>query len=93
MICPKCSESAAHRSHRNSFKDRFYRIFRLIPFRCHKCSARFYAYRAGAKSDKLRTREERKIIELRRKIRWRRSKGTLLAYAAAALDSRWPPST
>ncbi|MEP6714589.1 MAG: hypothetical protein ABJC09_03390 [Terriglobia bacterium] len=57
----------------------------MIPYRCHACSARFYAYRAGEKSSTLRTREERKVIELRRKIKWKRSKGQILVYAVASV--------
>lgn len=60
-------------------------MFQMIPYRCHGCSMRFYAYRAGEKSSTLRTREERKIIELRRKIRWKRSKGLIVAYAVASV--------
>jgi hypothetical protein len=85
MICPKCNKNDAHRSHRLGFKDRFYRLFELIPYRCRSCSARFYAYRAGEGSDKLRTPEERKIIELRRKIKWKNSRKQILAYAIAGI--------
>ena len=61
------------------------RIFEMIPYRCRKCSKRFYAYRAGEKSSKLRTAEERKIMELRRRLAWKRSKRELVVYVAAAL--------
>ena len=66
-------------------KDRLMRVFEMIPYRCSKCSARFYAYRAGEKSSKLRTNEERKIMELRRRLRWKRSRRELIAYAFGAL--------
>ena len=85
MICPKCRETKAHRSHRHGLKDRVLRIFQMIPYRCHACSTRFYAYRAGEKSSTLRTREERKIMELRRRIRWKRSRGQILAYGVASV--------
>jgi hypothetical protein len=55
-------------------------MFEMIPYRCGKCSARFYAYRAGEKSSKLRTNEERKLMELRRQRRWKRSRRELLGY-------------
>jgi hypothetical protein len=61
------------------------RLFQLIPYRCKNCSARFYAYRAGEKSSRLRTNEERKIMQLRRRIRWKRSRRELIAYALGAL--------
>jgi hypothetical protein len=85
VICPKCGEASAHRSHRAGLKDRFVRIFQMIPYRCRKCAHRFYAYRAGETSSKLRTHEERKIMELRARLRWKRSKRELLAYGLGAL--------
>jgi predicted Zn-ribbon and HTH transcriptional regulator len=85
MICSKCGEASAHRSHRAGIKDRLVRIFQMIPYRCRKCGHRFYAYRAGETSSKLRTHEERKIMELRARLRWKRSKRELLAYGFGAL--------
>jgi hypothetical protein len=85
VICPKCGEQRAHRSHRNGIKDRIMRIFQMIPYRCGKCSVRFYAYRAGEKSSKLRTSEERRIMALRRRVRWKRSRRELWAYGFGAL--------
>ena len=61
------------------------RLFEMIPYRCRKCSKRFYAYRAGEKSSRMRTPEERKIMELRRRLAWKRSKIELMIYGAAAL--------
>jgi hypothetical protein len=85
MICPKCNENRAHRSHRSGIKDRLYRLVEMIPYRCHNCSARFYAYRAGESSSKLRTREEQKIMQLRRRLKWKRSKRELAVYGIAAI--------
>lgn len=84
MICPKCRENRAHRSHRSGPKDYLLRMFHQIPYRCHNCKARFYAYRSGERSEKLRTHEEMKIMQLRRKIRWKRSKRELAVYGVAA---------
>lgn len=53
----------------------------LKPYRCKECRHRFYAYRDGVESSKLRTVEERRIMKLRRGIRWRRTRGELLLYA------------
>lgn len=50
------------------------------PYRCKDCQHRFYAYRGGEGSDKLRTAEERRIMSLRRKIQWKRTKGELVLY-------------
>ena len=85
MTCPHCGEQSAHRSHRSGIKDRVMRLFEMIPYRCRRCSRRFYAYRAGEKSSRLRTPEERKIMELRRRLAWKRSKRELIVYGAAAL--------
>ena len=82
MTCPKCGEQKAHRSHRYGFKDYIWRWFQLIPYRCRNCSARFYAYRSGETSTRMRTTEERKIMQLRRRLRWKRSKRELIAYGA-----------
>lgn len=85
MICPKCKQNRAHRSHRSSLKDRIFLLFDQIPYRCHACNTRFYAYRGGEESEKLRTREEMKIMQLRRSLRWKRSKRELTVYGFAAL--------
>lgn len=83
MICPKCKEDRAHRSHRSGIKDSILHFFNQIPYRCHSCNSRFYAYRAGESSSRLRTHEEMKIMQLRRRLRWKRSKRELAAYAIA----------
>ena len=85
MICPKCKENRAHRSHRAGLTDRFLRLFQQIPYRCHGCNQRFYAYRAGERSSKLRSHEEMKIMQLRRRLRWKRSRLALAMYGLATL--------
>lgn len=85
MTCPKCGQTTAHRSHRSGLKDHFVHLFQMIPYRCRKCAHRFYAYKAGEKSDKLRTHEERKIMALRSQLRWKRYRRELLAYGLGAL--------
>ena len=57
----------------------------LRPYRFHHCGARFYAFRDGEQSPKLRTAEERRILELRRRLRWKRSKKELILYLMAGL--------
>ena len=74
MNCPKCQDGTAHRSHRQGLKDYVWGQFSLIPYRCKNCRRRFYAYRAGEKSDKMRSPEERRIMKIRRAIKWKRSK-------------------
>jgi len=57
----------------------------LKPYRCGDCKHRFYAYRGGEGSEKLRSAEERRIMQLRRKIRWRRTRGELILYGIGSL--------
>ncbi len=85
VTCPKCGEASAHRSHRAGFKDWLVRFFQMIPYRCRKCGSRFYAYKAGETSSRMRTPEERKIMQLRSRLRWQRSKRELVAYGLGAL--------
>jgi hypothetical protein len=61
------------------------RLFQMIPYRCRNCAHRFYAYRAGETSSRLRTPEERRIMELRSRLRWKRSKRELIAYGMGAV--------
>ncbi len=84
MICPKCGNSRAHRSHR-TFRDRIVSWLSLKPYRCADCQHRFYAWRGGVASPTLRTPEERRIMKLRRSIRWRRTRGELLLYGVSSL--------
>jgi hypothetical protein len=84
MICPKCEKNRAHRSHR-SLQDWAVSWLSLKPYRCRECSHRFYAFREGAESSKLRTPEEQRVIKLRRSIRWRRSRAELILYGISSL--------
>lgn len=81
MTCPSCKADKAHRSHRASLNDRVRKFFGFTAYRCHACNARFYAYRDGEKSDRLRTREEQRIMQLRRRLKWRKSKIEITAFA------------
>jgi hypothetical protein len=57
----------------------------MKPYRCRDCKHRFHAYRGGEASSKLRTPEERRIMKLRRDIRWKRSRTELILYAISSL--------
>ena len=59
--------------------------FAFKPYRCGQCHHRFYVYKEGVESDKLRTLEERRVIKLRRSIKWKRTRGELLLYAIGSL--------
>ena len=84
MICPKCGKNSAHRSHR-SFRDWAVSWLSLKPYRCRDCRHRFLAYQAGVESSKLRTTEERRIMKLRRGIRWKRTRAELILYGIGSL--------
>jgi hypothetical protein len=56
-----------------------------MPYRCQDCKHRFYAYRAGEGSSKLRSAEERRIMKLRRNIRWQRAKWEIILYGVSSL--------
>jgi hypothetical protein len=56
----------------------------MIPYRCAACEKRYYAFQAGEKSDRMRTREEQKIMRLRRRMKWKRSRRELLAFGIAS---------
>jgi hypothetical protein len=84
LICIKCKGSQAHRSHRSGFRDGVYRLFQLIPYRCRGCQARFYAYRAGEQSAGMRTAEERKVMALRRRLRWKHTKKAVVLFGVGA---------
>ena len=85
MKCTACNEAAAHRSHRRGLVDWFWNLLDRVPYRCQKCGARFYAYRTGEKSSKVRTPEEKRIQELRRGLKWKRSKRELIVYGTGLL--------
>jgi hypothetical protein len=85
MICPNCKASKAHRSHRTGIKDRVAAWFSVKPYRCQACSHRFYAYREGETSPRLRSSEEMRILKLRRKIRWKKTRVELVAYAICSV--------
>lgn len=84
MTCPKCGKNRAHRSHR-SLRDWAVSWLSLRPYRCRDCDHRFYAYRAGVDSPTLRTAEERRIMKLRRSIRWKRTRAELILFGISSL--------
>jgi hypothetical protein len=88
MTCPKCGKTRAHRSHR-SFVERTIGWLGFRPYRCKDCQNRFLVYRGGEGSEKLRTAEERRIMKLRRQIKWKRTKGELILYGIGTLIMLW----
>ena len=85
MTCPRCNEAKAHRSHRQGFNDWVQGVLMRTPYRCHACKVRFYVYRQGETSSNLRTPEERRIMKIRRKYKWKQSKRQLLAYGICVI--------
>ena len=84
MTCIKCGEAKAHRSHRAGIQDYVLKLFQYVPYRCRACGKRFYAFRSGEQSDRMRTREEQKIMQLRRQIKWKRSRREIAVFGIAA---------
>ena len=60
-------------------------FFSRTPYRCQACKERFYVYRQGENSSKLRTAEEQRIMKIRRKYKWRKSKRQLLVFLVSAM--------
>ena len=85
MICAKCKEPKAHRSHRAGAEDWLMGLFNQTPYRCHACKARFYVYRQGEEDSRLRTPEEQRIMKIRRKYKWKQSKRQLIAFGVSAV--------
>jgi len=77
-------------------------LAKRTPYRCRACNSRFYVYRHGEASSKLRTSEEQRIMKIRRKYKWKQSKRRIIAYGFCAvvliailfelLQQRVPPS-
>lgn len=84
MNCPKCGNSTAHRTHR-TWLDYAVTWLGFLPYKCKDCQRRFLVWRNGELSPRLRTTEERRIMQLRRSIRWRRTRGELLLYGLGSL--------
>jgi len=85
MTCPNCKESKAHRSHRAGIKDWIAGLTKRTPYRCGACKHRFYVYLHGETSTRLRTAEERRILRIRRKYKWRKSRRQLAAFAFCSI--------
>jgi hypothetical protein len=84
MICPKCQQNRAHRSHR-TLRDWAVSLFSLKPYRCRNCQHRFYAYKSGIESNRLRNEEERRIMKLRRSLKWKKTRSELILYGISSL--------
>ncbi len=85
MICPKCRENKAHRSRRSGFKDWAAGVILRIPYRCRACGVRVYISRFGSDWTRLRTPEERRVVQLRRALKMRKIRRELIAYGIGSL--------
>lgn len=85
MICPKCKENKAHRSRRSGFMDWAASLTLRMPYRCHACQARTYISNYGADMTRVRTAEERRVIQLRRNLKVQKIKRELVAYGIGLL--------
>ena len=48
MLCPTCHSSSTRRSQRRGFRDGFWSLFGLRPWRCRTCGERFFGWRVPA---------------------------------------------
>lgn len=86
MICPKCKENRAHRSHRKGVWEYVAGFFAFYATRCHGCGYRFLRFRyAPGAQEREPTATEREIRSTRSAIKWRRKKQELFLYLLGAL--------
>jgi hypothetical protein len=50
-LCPNCGSIYVKRSSRRLLTDLPFRLFRLRPYRCTLCQARFFAFRSPSERD------------------------------------------
>ena len=86
MLCPKCKEDRAHRSHRRGVWEYVAALLAYYPYRCHACEKRFLRFKyAKGEPGHEPTSTEREIRSTRRAIKWRRKKQELVLYALGIL--------
>lgn len=88
MLCPKCKNDRAHRSHRNGAKEHLASLLAYYPYRCRGCQHRFlrsrYAAVQAPASDRHRS-TEREIRATRKAKDRQRKKRHLAIYGIALL--------
>ena len=82
MICPKCGEDRAHRSHRSGLKEWAASLFGYYPYRCEKCGRRSVIARNSAHATGAVHSE---IVRTRRRLMWARKRIEALVYGSALL--------
>ena len=86
MICPKCHQDRAHRSHRSGIGEQLAALFSRHPYRCHECGHRFLVYRYEERPEEAPlTATEREIVKTRMAARRKRARREFLLYSSALL--------
>lgn len=88
MLCPKCKNDRAHRSHRNGAKEHLASLLAYYPYRCRECNHRFLQTRhqqievpGGGNHQSA----EREIRATRKAKTWQRKKRHIAIYGIALL--------
>ncbi len=82
MICPKCREDRAHRSHRSGLKEWAASLFGYYPYRCGKCGQRSVIARNAADATGAIQSE---IVRTQRRLKRARKRLEALVYGSALL--------
>lgn len=87
MLCPKCHNDRAHRSHRNGLKEHLASLAAYYPYRCRECKHRFLRSRYATPDlpPSQHRSTEREIRATRRAKDWQRKKRNITIYGVALL--------
>jgi hypothetical protein len=86
LICPKCSNDKAHRSHRRGFAEQLAGVIGFRAYRCHGCEHRFVRFRyASEPSPGEVAPSEREVRVTRSALRWKSKRREILLYAFGLL--------
>ena len=88
MLCPKCKNDRAHRSHRSGVTEHLASLLTYYPYRCRECQHRFLLSRYASIETPPSTQHrstEREIRATRKAKDWQRKKRHFTIYAVALL--------
>jgi hypothetical protein len=85
MLCPKCKNDHAHRSHRAGLSERLAGIVGYRPYRCHSCSHRFLSFRSSLPEPDAPPvlDAEKEIAATRGSLRRKQKRREVLLYGSA----------
>jgi hypothetical protein len=87
MVCPKCNNDSAHRSHRVGLREQISSLVGYHPYRCRQCKHRFLSLRdsATAPASSGNQSTEREIRATQSGFRWKRKKRDIMLYGSALI--------